>query len=910
MNTSETQRELLSHLDEITRRLSGISPDVSAFSTTSIAEALSISRNLASQYLNDLVRSGTAIKAGSRPVYYFHRRDIERYLQTRIDILSWPTVEQLLSHKTASRGLGFERAIGHDLSLKPCIERLRAAMSYPPAGLPVLLAGAPGTGKATLAELLFESGVSDGLIKQGAKLVVADCSQWHPNTNELNRMVQDSDSWLAQSRGGVLHLKNADLLPTPALDALLQWTAESTNMQADANGPRVRLVLSTSAEKESDAYRALTRRIPVVAYVPSLHERSQEELEELTLHFLKEEGRRMGADIFISRGAFRGLSSGIFDENVRGLRQCVTNCCANAYLNHLGDRVEIRTYQLPPELLTSSTYKREESDSQLIDTARGIDAQPSSRIVAILDEVLAAYQDESTSRDVGQLLERIRDLEDYLAFDSSLAQPRLFAYAHIADEAISSVNGLYATDLSRKSSRLIAQGICLQVSPPTELSRWKERYARRIAKAVDLISRHDRFSAAVTTQLAEEIDVALGIAPDELTRLLVLAHVTLTQGQERERHGMGIILAHGYSTATSLADAANRVLSTRVFESIDMPYDQSIKDVIGPLQQIVDRFSYTDNLIILVDTGSLEDIYKGLAVAPGVTLGAVNNVSTALAIEVGIGLSSGRAVEEVLSEATKACRCSYHVAARQYRKDAIVFCAASGMEASSKIRALVTQSLDREIPLCFVSAEWRQLVNNGTDDALFSTYHIRAIIGTDDPKVGNIPFIAIDDLIAGSGTTKIDRAFAGALDESELDRLHRNLVKNMTLRNVVESITILNPNKLFGEIESAVARLQQLTGSDIGGKLTVGLYVHLCCLVERLVTKTPIESYADEGRFAANHAEFINAFRVAFSDISSHYHVDVPVAEIAYAYDYINSRHAPRKHATQSHSGPEEQQDE
>ena len=40
------------------------------------------------------------------------------------------------------------------------------------------------------------------------------------------------------------------------------------------------------------------------------------------------------------------------------------------------------------------------------------------------------------------------------------------------------------------------------------------------------------------------------------------------------------------------------------------------------------------------------------------------------------------------------------------------------------------------------------------------------------------------------------------------------------------------------------------------------------------------------------------AFRTSFSDISAHYHVEVPVAEIAYAYDYINSRHAPRRQAT------------
>ena len=60
-------------------------------------------------------------------------------------------------------------------------------------------------------------------------------------------------------------------------------------------------------------------------------------------------------------------------------------------------------------------------------------------------------------------------------------------------------------------------------------------------------------------------------------------------------------------------------------------------------------------------------------------------------------------------------------------------------------------------------------------------------------------------------------------------------------------------------------------------------YVHLCCLVERLVTRSPIENYADEQRFANEHNDFVEAFRTSFSDISAHYHVEVPVAEIAYA---------------------------
>ena len=65
----------------------------------------------------------------------------------------------------------------------------------------------------------------------------------------------------------------------------------------------------------------------------------------------------------------------------------------------------------------------------------------------------------------------------------------------------------------------------------------------------------------------------------------------------------------------------------------------------------------------------------------------------------------------------------------------------------------------------------------------------------------------------------------------------------MTLQNVIRSITILDPERLFHEIESAVHELQRRTGEKIGSNAIIGLYVHLCCLVERLVTRNPIETY-------------------------------------------------------------------
>ena len=49
------------------------------------------------------------------------------------------------------------------------------------------------------------------------------------------------------------------------------------------------------------------------------------------------------------------------------------------------------------------------------------------------------------------------------------------------------------------------------------------------------------------------------------------------------------------------------------------------------------------------------------------------------------------------------------------------------------------------------------------------------------------------------------------LSEEQMEIFNQNLVKNFSLQNVVESITILNPDKLLDEVEQAVGRTFRCT---------------------------------------------------------------------------------------------------
>ena len=221
MNIPETQKDLLAYLDRITRELGStrggrIQNRLDHFTTASITDSLAISRSLASQYLNELVRAGLVVKAGARPVCYFHRRSLERFFQSRIERSTYPSVEQLFATLGNGERLDFDRAIGHKLSLAPCISQLCAALKYPPAGLPILLCGASGTGKGLLAELALEYGKNVGVLQQEAKLVSIDCSHYAGDARALTHDLCADGGPADRASGGIVYLKDVDALSPAA----------------------------------------------------------------------------------------------------------------------------------------------------------------------------------------------------------------------------------------------------------------------------------------------------------------------------------------------------------------------------------------------------------------------------------------------------------------------------------------------------------------------------------------------------------------------------------------------------------------------------------------------------------------------------------------------------------------------
>lgn len=124
--------------------------------------------------------------------------------------------------------------------------------------------------------------------------------------------------------------------------------------------------------------------------------------------------------------------------------------------------------------------------------------------------------------------------------------------------------------------------------------------------------------------------------------------------------------------------------------------------------------------------------------------------------------------------------------------------------------------------------------------------------------------------------------------EEEIKRFTDDLIKNFSLTNVIESVTILNPKPLLNIVEKSIHKLEREQQRLIHPRILIGLYVHVCCFVERMVKHEPIKSYPNLIEFEKEQSDFIENVLNSFDELQSHYSIEIPTSEIGYIYDYIN----------------------
>ena len=195
--------------------------------------------------------------------------------------------------------------------------------------------------------------------------------------------------------------------------------------------------------------------------------------------------------------------------------------------------------------------------------------------------------------------------------------------------------------------------------------------------------------------------------------------------------------------------------------------------------------------------------------------------------------------------------------------------------------------MPRQIDISIFAYDCLSLQKNKEQDDIFKLYDVLFIVTTTRLRIRNVPSVPMEDVIAFKDVDGITSTLNSYFTKSEQEQFNRNLIKNFTLENVMNYLTVLNADKLITFIEEALDHLQELLGMLIANEIMVGMYIHISCIIERLVMKNDIVQKERGCSLNVEQKRFQKMFNDSFAKIMDYYKVNIPVREILYMYDYI-----------------------
>ena len=124
---------------------------------------------------------------------------------------------------------------------------------------------------------------------------------------------------------------------------------------------------------------------------------------------------------------------------------------------------------------------------------------------------------------------------------------------------------------------------------------------------------HYRQETQLVKRMMDLLSAKMDLNVTEADLLPLVLYFKSLNVKSQDGRTKAIILAHGYATASSIANVANRLLEETIFEAVDMPIDKKMEDIVLWIKEYIELHDLSSGLLFLVDTGSLMDIYEELS---------------------------------------------------------------------------------------------------------------------------------------------------------------------------------------------------------------------------------------------------------------------------------------------------------
>lgn len=862
-----------------------------------VAQAAGVQRHNASADLNQLCREGLARKSAGRPVHF------------------WAEPAAAIEEAPVSEvNGGFDALVGAQGSLRAVVEQAQAAVLYPPRGLATLIVGPTGSGKSRLAEVMYAYGQRSGRIGPEAPFHVFNCADYASNPQLLLSQLfghvkgaftgadRDHPGLIAESDGGLLFLDEIHRLPPEGQEMLFLLMDRGIYRALGSSAPRkasVMLIAATSEDPKSALLGTFLRRFPVVITLPDLEARPLDERLAMIELFLREEAARVGVPITVSPLALVALLSFRTAANVGELRSAVLLGCAKAFLNYMATpdgstAMPLYLTHLSPQIqlayLSGGDVCREAErlvglEDRLYSpapsapaTGRGRDDYVPPEMYTELRRRVSGYLESRLQPwEVQQLIQT--DFEYYLrrllrrtGGAGPLSKGLLDVVGQFVREA--------GQELGRRFKPEVVTGLALHLAshPGGE--------GQEMDRALSLVPHCPR-EYGVVRRLAPllEAKLDLSLSPGEITflALFLAAH----GHEEPEQAGLiPLVIAHGASTASSMAEVANQLLGAERVLAVDMPLEQSVEQTLQLAIETVKQQGSAAGVILLVDMGSLTGFGPAIQQATSVPVAVVPSVTTAAVIEA--GRVAGEADGD-LQRAVAAVKAVYAPAVggpiAPSGKRMIITTCLTGQGTARKLAAFLEEALPPGLR-DQVTVQPVDLENGSPLPGLLVEGWRGAVVaatGTVDPHLPGVTFIGMEQILFGDGLkTLVALASGGPVPSAEEEVPDREEAVALACRFVAESIESVDGQAAAAAALRSLTALEEKLEQVSSPGQAARWVIHFAFALERLASDGPAMTCSEMAYLQEHHGGLLEQVRQVVTPVAEAWGVTLPDAELGF----------------------------
>lgn len=864
-------------------------------SAVEISGALNIHRANVSRILNYLYKENKLQKTPGRPVLY-HSVKVKTTAEDSPESLS-----------------NLDRMVGAGASLQVAIQQAKAAVLYPPRGLHTLLLGETGVGKSMFAESMYFFAMESGIISKDTPFISFNCADYADNPQLVLGQIfgvkkgaftgaeKDKEGLLKKADGGILFLDEVHRLSPQGQEMLFMFMDKGyfrplgeTEKPASA---QVQIIAATTEDPQSSLLRTFVRRIPVAIILPLLRERGLTERYKLIEFFIKEETKRVGKSIYITKNSL--ISFLCYDPpgNIGQLRSDIQLACAKAFLNYKSQKekyILISQSDLPYQVKKGTNKQRYREELKDIlenkkdilrfyfqnDESSNLDEnyQSGKDFYDVIAEKLAFLKNSGMDeREINQTL--TIDIESYFQKYIGNLPPKIKReeIAKVVDkklmEVVDQLLDLANNKLDRQFDEKIYFGLALHLQASIQrIKRGSKIYNPKLN--FFRANYPDEFLVAM--EIANVIDREFNIETplDEIGYLTMFLSPNYyhLEGNKVTKVGV-LVIMHGNTTSSSMVQVANSLVGVEHAAGINLPLSLKPEEIYVTAKEQVEKLDEGKGVILLVDMGSLVNFGDMIYVETGRIVKTVDKASTPQVVDACRKAVLGRDLEEIYSS----CREIITPAKAGFdhrqisNKNIIITACFTGEGAADQLKEVLSAELKEQEGLEIISLnilnrkEFLAAVQKTREE-----HKLLAIVGTVDISVDNIPFIPAVEVLAGNGIERIKKVV-------EAEAFYVKIGESLK-----EHITRWDAARLVEDVREIVEEIEQRLEVQIASDVKIGIILHMCFMVEKLGRGSKRTVFKDLKAFANQYSRELLLIKESIKPLEAKYRFIVQESELAF----------------------------